>query len=447
MSEHEPPVFRLLPDSATEAEMPAGQRRFGTGQRLAIAIVLTVLAVAALAGQLLGSHDAARRQAAAAPPAAVSPLSGLSTRQPWPATVGSCGGAAPLPIMSTDPLTERTRLRLTVGGNGLQQVDLDTGTVTGLAAARLPEGTFVVDLQRVATSNPVTSYLETQRCDDPDERFFRVTAGSAPVEVPDQSGLPTAGLFPDGAGGIWTTRIGTAESVSDGRIAITLVRLDYPEVIDLPVGLTPIALHARLVIAQSEDLPTAETTHSLVIYDAGSGRIVGRLGPVTSITESQGQVIWSSQSCAAATACPLHRYDLSSGRTLTRGYPLPTGTSVANGILSLDHNQLAFQLGRAAPDPQYATTAAGLPSDLVVLDLRTGALQRVPNLELPATAVRPPVGLAFSPDGSWLIISVAGITGPRLLLWHAGLPRPLASPAVLAGPSSGQFPAVLRPLP
>ncbi|MDQ2839249.1 MAG: hypothetical protein M3Y89_17865 [Actinomycetota bacterium] len=348
-----------------------------------------------------------------------------------------------MPVISANPLTEPIPLRLAVGGYGLHQVDLTDSSVTDLPDADLPPGTFVLNRQTVG---PVT-YLETQSCDKQDEQLYRLTPGHRPQLLTISGGLATAGLFSDGTGGIWTTRVGPAQDLSDGIIAFTLVRLDRTEVIDLPVNLTPVALHGNRLVAKSNDSRSPETTVSLAVLDLKSLRIVNRLGPVTSITQSQGLVLWTPRACSAASQCQLDSYDLDSGRTTNSSYGLPVEAQVTGGVLSPDRHQLAFELPRMFDDTRYRAIAAGTPGDLVVLNLRTGVLEPIPNLELPPTTAQAPVSLAFSRDGRWLIISIAGPGGPRLLAWRPGLDHPLDTNVLLPGPPPDPFPSPIQPLP
>lgn len=447
MTEDQPPAFRLLPDSdeeraASPSEQPPRPRRLGPRQRLAGLVVVVLLVAGGIGLQLHRSNKAIRRQVQAVSAPVPAPLP-QPVVGPWPSTSGSCGTDVLLPIIATNPLTEPIPLRLAVGGYGLHQVDLTDSSVTDLPDADLPSGTFVLNRQ---TAGPVT-YLETQSCDKQEVQLYRLAPGHRPQLLIISGGLATAGLFPDGTGGVWTTRIGPAQDLSDGIIAFTLVRLDRTEVINLPVNLTPVALHGNRLVAKSNDNRSPETTVSLVVLDLKSLRVTTRLGPVTSITQSQGKVLWTPRACSATSQCELDTYDLDSGTVADSGYGLPLEAQVTGGVLSPDLHQLAFELPRMFDDTRYQATAAGTPGDLVVLNLRTGVLEPIPNLELPPTAVQAPVSLTFSRDGKWLIISIAGPGGPRLLAWRPGLDHPLDTNVLLAGPPPDPFPALIQPLP
>src|SRR5262249_19688373 len=98
-------------------------------------------------------------------------------------------------------------------------------------------------------------------------------------------------------------------------------------------------------------------------------------------------------------------------------------------------------LARAKPDSRFAATAAGPPSDVAVLHLRTGRLDIVPGLELPPITS---AGLAVNPTGSWL--RATGSEGNRGLppAWRPGRARP----APLTGlPGRVEGPPPLLPAP
>jgi len=67
---------------------------------------------------------------------------------------------------------------------------------------------------------------------------------------------------------------------------------------------------------------------------------------------------------------------------------------------------------------------------VAVQDLRTGTLSLVPGVELAPKAA---VGLVFSRDGRWLLITLNEGRSARLLVWRPGLDRPMESPARLPG--------------
>ena len=105
-------------------------------------------------------------------------------------------------------------------------------------------------------------------------------------------------------------------------------------------------------------------------------------------------------------------------------------------MFSPDGTLAAFQLTRARPDPRFAAAAAGQPSDVAVLHLRTGRVDIVPGLELPPLTW---AGLAFDATGRWLLATVSQGDRGELLAWRPGMPGPalvtsLPGPLVEAPP-------------
>jgi WD40 repeat protein len=209
----------------------------------------------------------------------------------------------------------------------------------------------------------------------------------------------------------------------------------------LPANSFPLTFSGHLVVCELLS-PTGMQTTRLVVYDTARRQVVRDLGPAVSFTASHGVLLWTSQPCSAATDCPLHSYDVRTGIGTERGYALPVEAGVTGGVLSPDGRRLAFQLPRMSSDPRYSTQLPGSPSDLVVLDLATGVLDPVPNLELPPGSV---AGMTFSADSRWLVTAVTGSHGPQLLLWRSGLTQPLASTVRLPGPMGDPVPFLTQP--
>jgi hypothetical protein len=438
VNDHEPPAFVLLPDSEESGTGEFGPFRteesgsvpFSRRLRVLAAVVALVLAAS---GVLLQRHRAADAvQAArlaslrsiATTPSPTPTANVLADQRPWPTVPGPCGESALLPIVHTAPLTERTGIRLLVGGSGPAEVDLDHGSVTPTADLDLPSGTFVLDQQPLSST---VLYLTTATCSSGAD-VIRVAAGQRAVTVFSQPF--SVQLFPDGTGGIWTSRLDTAgTALGDGQFQIDLVRLDEPKQVPLPVGYQPIAVHANLAVAAAVQVNSTE--QKLVLYDLTRRRIVRDLGLVQSYAQSQGELLWLTWPCESGTPCPLHSYDLTTGTESEHGYSLPTGTDLTGSELSNDHGRLVFTLSRSAEDPRYYGGTGGAPGDLMVLNLASDVLESVPNLELPPGAG---VSTTFSQDGTWLIIAMNLTHGPQLLLWRSGLASPLVSAAKLTGP-------------
>ncbi len=120
---------------------------------------------------------------------------------------------------------------------------------------------------------------------------------------------------------------------------------------------------------------------------------------------------------------------------------MPTGGDLSSPVFSPDGTLAAFQLARARRDPRFAAAPLGPPSDVVVLNLRTGKLDIVPGLELPPATW---AGLAFDPTGRWLLTTVSEGDHGDLLAWRPGLPGP-ALVTSLPGPLAEAPPLLPAP--
>ncbi|MEO6704168.1 MAG: hypothetical protein ABI140_13735 [Jatrophihabitantaceae bacterium] len=435
MPQDDPPVFRLLPDSDDEFEpvpgelpvAPAG--RLGRAPKLIAGATVLALLVSGAVVQLHRSRTAARQaelaqSARGQVPAA--PAAGAPTRQPWPsAPTGVCGGPGQLlPVLSSKPLTEPTHVRLVVGSNGIRTVDLDDGSVSAKPQVVLREGNLVMDDRQLGGVN----YLIVNSCGGA-LRLLRQRAGEE-LATSGIGNLASSSLFGNAADGIWAATFTAGTTLAEARLQVTMTRLDRPGTILLPANSFPISLDGDLVVCETLSA-NGTGPQKLVVYDRSRHRIVHELGAMTTVTSSQGRVLWTSVACSAASTCPLHSYDLRSQRTSVRNYALPVESGITGAVLSPDLGRLAFQLPRMTSDERYQTRLSGVPSDLVVLNLASGILEPIPNLELPPGTN---VGMTFSRDSRWLVVGVTDAHGPKLLAWRSGLDAPLASSARLPGP-------------
>jgi hypothetical protein len=433
MTRHEPPEFRLLPDSdelepsEDPGPEPAG---FSRRTRLAAGVLAVALALAGGTFQLHRARQAAQLARTAhpvqtAPPAVtVDGQQAAETLQSWPhAATGVCGGRGSLlPILTSRPLAEPTGVRLVVGGFGIRTVDVDSGAVSASPQVALREGNLVLDRRTLGA----TSYLMVGSCGG-SIRVLSYAAGRPARNLGND--IAATLLFGNSTDGVWMASFlpGTQTSAA---LQVELVRLDRPGRVLLPANSFPLAFSGHLVVGETIS-PSGMKPPELIVFDSARRRIVRDLGPASSFSQSRGVVIWTSQPCSAATSCQLHTFDVRTGRSTTRGYSLPVEAGVTGAVLSPDRGRLAFQLPRMSGDPRYSTDIPGTPSDLVVLNLGTGILEPVPNLELPPGSQ---VAMAFSPDSRWLVTAVTGQRGPQLLSWRSGLTTVLASSARLPGP-------------
>ena len=443
MPDREPPPFRLLADS-DELEPADSDERMPLPQGLGRAskLIAGTLVVALLvSGGLVQWHrsNAARRQAQLAQsargqlPVAPEPTDAGSANssQPWPsASTGPCGGSGQLlPILATKPLTETTRVRLVVGSDGLRTVSLDDGTVSAAPRVMLRAGSLVTDTRTVGS----TRYLVVNSCEG-GLRSLRQAPGQLPTTA--VGNLASSSLFGDAGNGVWVSTFSQGTTLAEAQLQVSLVRLDQPGRILLPANSFPVQFNGTLVVCQTVPL-TGAGPQQLIVYDTVRHRISQYLGPVITLTSSQDRVVWTSVGCSAASSCPLHIYNGLTNRATVHSYALPVEAGVAGGVLSPDLSRLAFQLPRMIGDQRYRTGISGQPSDLVVLNLASGVLEPVPNLELPPGTS---VGLSFSKDARWLVIGLTDARGPKLLVWRSGLNAALASAAQLPGPVPDPLP-------
>jgi hypothetical protein len=371
-----------------------------------------------------------------APPAATADgQQAVENVADWPhAQAGVCGGPGGLlPILTSKPLAEPTGLRLTVGAFGIRTVDLDTGVVSAKPQVALRDGNVVQDRRTLGS----TSYLLVNSCGGT-ARVLSYAPGRPATNL--SSDIAVGQLFGDGSDGIWMATFGKT-GLSSAALQVQLVRLDRPGTVLLPANSFPLTFSGHRVVCELLS-PSGMQQTRLVVFDTALHRVVRDLGPASSFTPSQNVLIWTSQACSAATTCQLHTYDVRTGIGTVRGYALPVEAGLTGGVLSPDGRRLAFQLPRMEPDLRFTTALPGSPSDLVVLDLRTGVLDPVPNLELPPGAS---VGLSFSNDGRWLVAAVTGDQRSQLLAWRSGLTQPLVSSARLPGPIADPVPFLIAP--
>jgi hypothetical protein len=422
-------------------EPAAGLSRRG---KLLIGVLVVALALTGGGLQLHRARHAAAQLARSAQPVQTAPPAATADGQQavenvadWPhAQVGVCGGPGGLlPILTSKPLAEPTGVRLTVGGYGIRTVDLDTGLVSAKPQVALRDGNVVQD-RRVQGG---TSYLLVGSCGGT-SRVLSYTPGRPATNL--SSNLASGQLFGGGADGVWMATFSSIV-LSSAALQVQLVRLDRPGTVLLPANSFPLTFSGHRVVCELLSPNGMEMTR-LVVFDTRSHRVVRDLGPASSFTTSQTEVLWASQLCSAASTCQLHSYDVRTGIGTERGYALPVTAALSFGVLSPDGRRLAFQLPRLEADPRYTTSFPSTPSDLVVLDLPTGVLEPVPNLELPPSTT---VGLTFSNDSRWLVAAVTGDRDSQLLAWRSGLTQPLVSPAKLPGPIADPVPFLIAPSP
>ena len=189
--------------------------------------------------------------------------------------------------------------------------------------------------------------------------------------------------------------------------------------------------------------PLAGQRHAVELVDPNTGAVLRRIGDGFPMGAADHVLLVSLHGCAAPPAprtCTLESFDLNTGRPIaTIKLPagrMPTGGDLSSPVFSPNGTLAAFQIARAKPDPRFAAAPLGPPSDVAVLNLRTGKLDIVPGLELPPATW---AGLAFDPTGRWLLATVSEGDHGDLLAWRPGMPGPalltsLPGPLVEAPP-------------
>jgi hypothetical protein len=210
-------------------------------------------------------------------------------------------------------------------------------------------------------------------------------------------------------------------------------------------GVAVVAALAGVVVARTGTAyhESAGRRDTVELVDPRTGAVLRRLGGGFPMGAAGHVLLVSLHGCPwppAYGTCALESIDLTTGRPIaTAELPagrIPVWGDLASPVFSPGGTLAAFQLARARPDPRFAATAPGPPSDVAVLHLRTGRLDIVPGLELPP---RTWAGLAFDATGSWLLASVSEGDHGELLAWRQGMPGPalvtsLPGPLVEAPP-------------
>ena len=389
---------------------------------LGLAALLTVAAVA------VGIQHSRTNQlrtpvvAPAAPPVTVD----TTQYQPWPQGIGVCGAKLDLPQVSSDVVAEPTHARVPVAGALPALVDVDTGRRADIPGLRLRSDQYASAVVRTGG----VSYVLVHNC----QRRWVASVVRAQAGRPQQvisSDRTVFGLIGDDAGAVWAEAYTGPTKVSPAAaLGTTLVRMDRPApAVELPLTLNVIGISGNQVAAAVIGTSPSGPRDRLYRYDLTTRR-ASLLGTAYSVTESRGTVLWTSTPCSATGACPLRSLDLHTGRAGSRDFHLPLGCGVTGGVLSPDGHKLAFALQREIPDPYYRSGSPQNPADLVVLDLTTGVLEPVPDLELPPGTT--PSSISFSSDGAWLVVTMAADGWDDVYSWRSGMSRPQLTPRPMA---------------
>jgi hypothetical protein len=323
--------------------------------------------------------------------------------------------------------------RLLIGGTGLREVTLG-GAISGPVAGLPDNNRLITDV----VAGPGAAYA---------------------FDMPCTSSTASARLYQIGAGGVHRLRVSADALIGGPHHAWAL---SYRSSAVLTRVLGPLA-ESRTARFRSSTDPIADTVaglvvvtyrplagqrHAVELVNPNTGRVLRRVGDGFPMGAAGHVLLVSLRGCAAMLkhgTCTMESIDLNTGRPLaTIRLPAgrtPTGGDLSSPVFSRSGTLAAFQLARAGPDPRFAHSALGPPSDVVVLNLRTGKLDIVPGLELPPATW---AGLAFDPTGRWLLATVSEGNHGDLLAWRPGMPGP-ALVTSLPGPFDEAPPVLPAP--
>ena len=357
-----------------DEELLGGSPRIGRPVRLA-ASLLAGAAIAALIVVHVWPH--AGHRATTAPPSSTGPQ-----RPTWPEAPGVCGSAQ-VPFVSSARPTERTGIRVLLGGDRLSTVDFDTGLWRDTPSLPMAANEFVSAIEPGA--------VVAAQCVSGGAQVMRVGGGDTTVVA---------------RGGVAV--LGQGHAVMD----TTVVPLGRGAAVQLPTDFLPEAVAGNLVAGQ--DSP------GFVLVDVATGRIRTRLGEGATVAADNRMLVWTGTCDNPSNPCPIHRRILRTGATTD--YYAPRSPRALDGAISHDGTQLAFTLRRAQQDPRYGAEHPAPPADIAILHFDTGRIDVVPGIELPPQGYG--AALAFSANDQWLVIALnAGFT-TRLLAWRPGLAHP-----------------------
>ncbi len=319
--------------------------------------------------------------------------------------------------MSSEPVRQRTGIRLLVGGAPLRRVDFDGGRAVTLPSMRLREGEYVVGLAPASASQ---TYAVTGTCTTTaragGSRVVRIGADGSTRVVPMP--VPVGTVLVDGSHA-WGVTFPDETSLYG-----SLLPFGGGARVRLPAGFWPDGVTDGVAVGSVGS--AASGSGSLVLVDAATGGVRRSLGAGVTVAVGHGVVVWTA-GCDPSTPepCQMHRRSVVGGAVTDYRLPRPPGFTA--GVTSPDRRLLAFTLERALPDPRYQEGHPIPPADIVLLHLDTGALEIVPGVEIPA---KMSPALAFTADGHWLVMALNAGTTTRLLAWRHGLARPYESQAL-----------------
>ncbi len=370
--------------------------------------VLTVLAGVV-------AHTGAHHTAASSPSRSPGTAAAQATpaRPQWPSAPGLCGSAVDLPQIHLARQRADVDTRLLIGGPGLREVTAG-GTVSGPLPGLPERGRVVADV----VAGPRTAYVFDTPCTSSTAsvHIYRITASAAHrlgVNADALIGGPHLALALSYRSSAVLTRVLTPLA---GSRAVSF-RSSTDPIADTAAGLVVVRYR-----------PLAAQRHAVELLDPNTGAVLRRLGDGFPMGAADHVLLVSLGGCtetATHSACRLESFNLNTGRPIaTIKLPagrFPTGGDLSSPVFSPNGTLAAFQLARSKRDPRFASVFPNPPSDVVVLNLRTGKLDVVPGLELPPATW---AGLAFDSTGRWLLATVSEGSYGDLLAWRPGMPGP-----------------------
>lgn len=394
-----------------------------------------IAVTAVLAGVIVahtGSHHTAASSAARSPTTATTRPAPV--RPQWPSAAGACGSAVDLPQIHLSRKHPGVHVRLLIGGTGVREVT-PGGAVSGPLPGLPKRGRVVTNV----VAGPRAAYAFDTPCTSSTAsvQIYRIGASAA-----HRLGVSADALI-GGPHLAWALSYRSSTVLTQ-----VLTPVAGSRAVRFSSGRDPIAdTAAGLVVVRYR--PLAGQRHAVELVDPNTGVVLRRIGDGFPMGAADHVLLVSLHGCTASPAphtCTLESFDLNTGRPMaTIKLPagrMPTGGDLSSPVFSPNGTLAAFQIARAKPDPRYAAAPLGPPSDVAVLNLRTGKLDIVPGLELPPATW---AGLAFDPTGRWLLATVSEGDHGDLLAWRPGmsgpalltsLPGPLAeAPPLLPAPS------------
>ena len=346
---------------------------------------------------------------------------------------GACGSTVGLPQIHLVPQHAQVHARLLIGGTGLREVT-PGGAVSGPLPGLPEHGRLVTNV----VAGPTAGYVFDTPCSSSTAsvRTYRIEAGTAHrlgVSADALIGGPHLALAMTYRSSAVLTQVLSPPAGSHAA----RFRSSTDPIADTTAGLVVVPLR-----------PLAGQRHAVELVDPNTGVVLRRIGQGFPMGAADHVLLVSLHDCPGVlnqSTCTLESVDLSTGRPIaTIKLPagrFPVGGDLSSPVFSPDGTLAAFQLARTRQDPRFTAAFPGTPSDVVVLNLRTGKLDIVPGLELPPATW---AGLAFDPTGHWLLATVSEGDHGELLAWRPGMPGP-ALVTSLPGPLAEAPPLLPAP--